>query len=414
MRSKRNAFGAALFAGLTAACAGSDASEWQGTVRDSAGIAIVENPATGIWSGDERPAVTEELRIGAAEGAEELQFGNIVALDVDAAGNIYVLDQQAQEVRVFGPDGAYLREMGRPGSGPGELGQATVGLMLTPGDTVLVPDGGLSRITRYSPEGEPLESTPINMAQGIPMRWDLTPERRIVSQVRTMPFPGSETTEQHDWLLLRASDGTVQDTLLELPSGQTFQFQQGGARIRLFEAEPVWALDSQGRIVYGVNSEYRLNVHTPEGTLTRIVTKPFERQPLTETDKEAFRTALREAWSNAGVPPQAMDQLMQNLGFADNYPAFANIYGGPAGTIWVQHVKTAEQVAAAGGQFTAQDVGASDFDVIDSEGRFLGVIELPDRFLPLRVRGDRIYGVWRDDLDVQHVMVLSLPALRGE
>ena len=53
-------------------------------------------------------------------------------------------------------------------------------------------------------------------------------------------------------------------------------------------------------------------------------------------------------------------------------------------------------------------------DVFDAEGRFMGVLALPDRFQPLRVSGDRIYGVWRDELDVQHVMVLSLPALRGE
>lgn len=406
---------AAALAAFAAGCAGTDGDEWQGTVRDSAGVAIVENPAQGMWSADERPAITEALRIGETEGGRaELQFGTIAGLDIDSQGNIHVLDQQASKIRVFGPDGSYLREMGGPGSGPGELSPAAVGLIITPGDTVVVPDPAQARLTRYAPDGEPLGSTPLNMAQGIPMRWDVMPDRRMVSQVRMMPMPGSQPpaggqpAEMHDWLLLRAPDGTVTDTVLELPAGQTFQFQQGGgARIRIFEPEPIWAIDSEGRIIYGINSDYRLRMHDEQGELQRIVTLPFELRPVTETDQDAFRRFIQEAWANAGVPPAAMDQLLAGLSFGDNYPAFANIIGGPNGTIWVQHVKTAQDVADEGGEFSAQDVGASDFDVFDAEGRFMGVLALPDRFQPLRVSGDRIYGVWRDELDVQHVMVLE-------
>jgi hypothetical protein len=288
-----------------------------------------------------------------------------------------------------------------------------VGLLLSPGDTVLVPDAGQGRITRFAPDGAAAQSTPLNIADGIPMRWDIMPDRRIVSQVRTFPQPGVQQADMHDWLLLRGSDGATRDTLIELPAGQTFQFQQGGgARITLFEPEPIWAIDSQGRIVYGMNSDYRLLVHDDTGELERIVTLPFERRPVTETDQDAFRRAIQEAWAAAGVPPAAMEQLLQGLSFADNYPAFANLIGGPDGTIWVQHVKTAEDVAAEGGEFSAQDVGASDFDVFDAQGRFLGVLALPERFQPLRVSGNRLYGVWRDELDVQHVMVLAFAAGR--
>lgn len=411
--STRRPLLAAGLAALAAACAGDGGNEWQGTVRDSAGIAIVENPTRGMWSADERPTITEVMRIGTTEGAAEQQFGLIAGIDVDADGHIYVLDQQSQSVRVFGPDGTFLREMGGPGGGPGELGQGVFGLLLTAGDTVLVPDPAQARITRYAPDGTVVESTPLNVANGIPMRWELTPERTLINQVRTFPVPpqpGQPPSEMRDWLLVRASDGSVRDTIMELPVGQTFQFQQGGARIRLFEPEPVWTLATDGRIIFGMNSEYRLNVLDASGQLQRIITFPYERRPVTEADQAAFREAIQEAWQNAGVPPAAMDQLLAGLSFAETYPAFANLIGGPDGTVWVQHVRTAEEVAAAGGEFDAQDVGASDFDVFDPEGRFLGVLGLPDRFQPWRIIGNRIYGVWRDDLDVQHVMVLEYGA----
>ena len=41
---------------------------------------------------------------------------------------------------------------------------------------------------------------------------------------------------------------------------------------------------------------------------------------------------------------------------------------------------------------------------------FLGEIQMPARFQPMRFTSDRIYGVWRDDLDVQYVMALRVGA----
>ena len=50
--------------------------------------------------------------------------------------------------------------------------------------------------------------------------------------------------------------------------------------------------------------------------------------------------------------------------------------------------------------------GAPEWDVFDPEGRYLGVVTLPRRFIPDRFFEDRVYGIWEDDSNVQHVMVL--------
>ena len=417
MIRQRSVSGLAVFALFAAACAGGDGgADWNGTMRDSAGVAIVENTAVGMWTDETRPTIQEELKIGSSTGAAEEQFGLIIGLDVDSQGRIYILDQQARRVRVFGPDGVFVREMGGSGSGPGELSQQSAGLILTAGDTIMVPDMGQMRLTRYSTDGTALGSTPMNLAEGIPLRWDLMPDRRIVQQARLMQMPGGpppaqgaqaeQTGPKPDMLLVRSTVGLVTDTLMELPVGQSFQIGQGGMRMKIFEPEPIWAIDKQGRIVFGINSEYSLHVHREDGSLERVISRPFERQPVTEADRAEFLRFMREAWKNAGVPPAAMDQFMSNIEFADNYPAFASLLGGPDGSIWVQHVRTAKQVAEAGGEFNAQDVGASDWDIFDSQGRFLGVLSLPQRFQPVRVVGQRLYGIWRDELDVQHVLVI--------
>jgi hypothetical protein len=51
-----------------------------------------------------------------------------------------------------------------------------------------------------------------------------------------------------------------------------------------------------------------------------------------------------------------------------------------------------------------EDFGSYDWDVFDGEGRYLGVVPMPPRFTPRVFLGDKIYGVQRDEVDVQYVV----------
>jgi hypothetical protein len=397
-----------------AACGGSGGGAWAGSVRDSAGIAIVSNPDRGVWSAEAAPRVVEELRIGEIDGAPEYQFAQITGLDADAAGNIYVLDTQARRVRVFSRDGEFLREMGGAGSGPGELGAFSVGLFLMPGDTVLVVDMQQQRFTRWTADGRPIGSTPIDLAQGIPMRFEKRADGGLVQQARRVAMGAPATTPPgpaSDLLLVRGADGALRDTLFTLPAGRSFEIGDGTARIRLFEAEPIWTLVGDTRVAYGMNDNYRIQLRRMDGGVERIIVKDFTRQSVTESDRSGILDFLRRAWVEAGVPPAAMDQLMAGVTFGDFYPAFSNLLGGPGGTLWVQQVRSGRQMLEAGGSFDVQDIGAPNWDIFDREGRYLGTQRLPDRFQPVRVRDRHIYGVWRDDLDVQHVVRLRIDGL---
>ena len=95
-------------------------------------------------------------------------------------------------------------------------------------------------------------------------------------------------------------------------------------------------------------------------------------------------------------------------------PAFNEILAGPEGTLWVQHLRTAEEIERAGAGLDPQSLGAPRWDIFDADGRFLGVLELPDRFQPTRIRDDRIYGIWRDEMDVEYVLRLRIVGLGEE
>jgi hypothetical protein len=145
----------------------------------------------------------------------------------------------------------------------------------------------------------------------------------------------------------------------------------------------------------------------------RIIRRAVERKPVTESDRLAFTTMFRKMFTDMGIPPQALDQVLSSISFADNYPAFATLFGGPSGTLWVQQIRTAEEATAAAGDFNPQDMGSPNWDVFDAEGRYLGEVRLPDRFTPFRFVDNALYGVARDELDVQHVARLRVGLSTG-
>ena len=53
-------------------------------------------------------------------------------------------------------------------------------------------------------------------------------------------------------------------------------------------------------------------------------------------------------------------------------------------------------------------MGGQDWDVFDAAGRYLGVVTMPPDFAPMVFLHDQIYGVWRDELDVQYVLRLRI------
>jgi len=404
--------GLSLAAWWCVACGGGapgGGGEWTGSVSDSAGIAVVTNPATGTWTDENRWTLTEDLRIGTSGGEAIYQFGRISGIAPLPDGRLVVVDQQAQEVRIFSPGGEHLRTLGGPGSGPGEFGNQAGPALIGVGDTIFIPDLANQRVNRFTPEGEPLGSFALDLSAGFPIAWQDDGTGRIVSQTRPLNLPGQQA-DSMDLFVRRGAGGAITDTLFSVPSGRTFSFGEGGPSFQFFSPEPIWALVGDSRLLFGVNDAYSLTLYGPDGTPERIIRMPYERRPVTEADQELINDAMVRLWREFGLSGPQLEAMRAGIGFAEFYPAFAIVQGGPGGSIWVQHLQLP-------GDLTAEEredfnpglgFGSSTWDVFDPEGRYLGPIEMPARFQPIRFVDDRIYGIWRDELDVQYVLVLRL------
>jgi hypothetical protein len=408
MHSRMSGFVVAALA--LVACAGERDASWQGETTDSAGVAIVRNPAAPLWAPEEVWTLSEALRIGTAEGEPEYQFGTIAAggsIALASDGRIVVLDLQGQHVKVFATDGTYERTIGGPGGGPGEIAPGASAVLIAPGDTLVVSDIGNQRANLYLLDGTYLRSFPLTFTDGIPFRWEMATDGRIVVQTRRLALPGA-TADTTDVIAVRRLDGTVGDTLMLVPSGKTVSFSGGAPEWNFFSAEPMWALLGD-HMLYAVNDRFRIGVHGPDGSLERVIEKPFTRDPVTEADKNTLRDIFQKLFVQQGVPPQVASQLMTRVHIADFYPAFAQVLAGPNGTILVQRIAPLSDLTAEereGLDITSGLMAGRDWDVFDAEGRYLGVITMPLRFQPVQFRGSEIYGIQRDELDVQYIVKL--------
>ena len=387
---------------LVSACGGDTpgAAEnaWAGTMADSAGVTVVHNPSTGTWANGETWTLTEEMRVGGMSDDPNYQFGLIAGIDIDPQGNVYVADQQGQMIRVYDASGNWLRNVGSAGGGPGELGLGVAGVFVQ-GDQVHVPDMGNLRLQSYALTGEAAGSHPLDLTAGIPLRWDQLPDGRIVAQRRSAGEGVGTDMEMDPVSTLEETPTTV----LTMPRGMSFEITGGAPQFRIFEAEPIWDVGEDGRIAFGMNGDYRINLHDAQGNLLRVVTMPFERREVTESDAARIKAAIANLMANQGVPPAALDQVLLGFQFADYYPAFAQIVVSADGGMWVQQIKTAGDLSADT-EFNPQDLGSDRWDVFDAEGRFYGEFTLPERFQPLSFQGDVLYGVQRDEFDVQSVV----------
>ncbi|MCK5448107.1 MAG: hypothetical protein KAJ43_08175 [Gemmatimonadetes bacterium] len=399
----------------TVGCAGESqsAAEWDGTMRDSAGILIVENNDVPLWGEEDRWTFSEVLRIGTLEGDPEYQFGRISGFVPLSDGRIAVTDNMAHNLRFFSPEGVHERTVGTTGSGPKDFGSRRLNLLRGPGDTLLVMDWANLQTHRFTPDGEWLESWRIAPEGGLRVwGWDTAPSGLIINLLTPVQTPDIAASDTLDAVVVRGVRGHILDTLMWLPSARSFSMRGG---LRLYSGGPVFDLRWDGGLVTGRSDRYRFEWYDANGDLERIVSLRRDKIPFDDREQAACMDLLESVWKRWDVSPTQMALWKSTTHFEEFYPAFRSFMNGPRGTLWVQQVRptsdlTPEEVASESGVYP-WPYGSTDWDVFDREGRYLGVVEKPPNIQGFQFFGDKLYGVWEDDFDVQYLIVMQIDGL---
>jgi hypothetical protein len=98
-------------------------------------------------------SLKEDLTIGMETGDENLMFGSVGSIDLDSAGNIYILDWNSSRVQKFNGQGKFLKSIVlQQGQGPEEVAMLG-GISVSPAGTIFVLDRGSSKVILLEQDG---------------------------------------------------------------------------------------------------------------------------------------------------------------------------------------------------------------------------------------------------------------------
>ncbi|HEX2206760.1 MAG TPA: hypothetical protein VHG93_03705 [Longimicrobium sp.] len=383
----------------TTACGG-EGGGGGATVRDSAGITIVENRGgsrdeDGGWRLSDQPA----LEIGVAEGDPLYQMDRVRAALRLGDGRIVVANAGNQQIRWYGADGKHVASAGREGGGPGEF-RGLSALRRLPGDSVLAYDLMAFRLSWFDPGGRFVRSAPLQPVGQVPPRFvDRFADGSLLlsSSVRTMGSSTESGTRRDTLLFLRADpDGTPVDSLPVSPGSEaSFEFLTEGGQIRgmniltLPFMRNVHTATSGDRYWQGTNDAYEIVLRRADGTPERIVRRVVEPVPVRGAYLDSLRRVqVAEHGAEAG---KSLDKVQ----LPEHLPAFERLLVDDAGNLWVQRTPFPGSVPA-------------EWDVFDGEGRMMATVRMPAGFRATHLGDDFALGVWTDEDGVEYVRMYAL------
>lgn len=397
---RKGPLGGSLALLAAVACGGSDAERGVPTMRDSAGVRIIESTAPG-WAAGEGWVVPAEptVEIGTADGPEPYQLFRAYSAVRQRDGTIVVANGGTGELRFYDATGRHVRTVGRPGEGPGEF-EDLQRVWLLPGDSLLAYDFFPSRLSVFSPRGEFIRSLHVRAPDGrqVIVRGPLGDRSLLVVGAPIWGAPGAEPGVVRDSVPYYRTDpsGAVADTLGWFPSSETFRFAtDDGWRLTgvPFGRVPVVSVTDDG-FHFGPADEYEIRTYDAGGALARIVRLPESRRAVTEEDLARFRADRLERAEREGTRP-SMERLLSQLPYPDRLPPYEAFLADGAGHLWVADYRTDPEADRS-------------WRVFSPEGGLLGTVTLPGRLEPLQIGEDFLLGRWTDELEIESVRIYPL------
>lgn len=397
---------ASLVASLSAcgSASSSTAGSWAGTIDTlPSGQVVVVNTADPLWRSGDEWQVIEEVRIGTMEGTGPDVFGSITNIEVDAAGRVYVLEAQSQELRVFDRDGDHVRTIGRKGGGPGEFAEATM-VEGGPDGNLWVPDPQNNRVSVFDTAGVFVRSHPS------PGGFIIRPWPGGFDDVglyySPVFVPAQDDPDLRFRMALARFDSALQpiDTLFPPtepydPDDRRFVLRSEDGNSVMMAAIPFtpafrWRLARDGTFWSLISGEYKLHQLAPEGDTLRTITREFEPYPVTDEDVDAAMERLEWFIQQGGKVSRSR--------IPSEKPPTESFFFDDERNLWVVRVTTPEDESRL-------------MDVFDPVGRYLGEVRLPFRLAgdyPI-VRGSTMWAVTTDDFDVPYVVRASIVKAGG-
>ena len=360
---------------------------------DSAGIPIVESFQPEWEAGQGWTIAAEpELAIGAGvtggDDPNHPPWGFIREVSVLCNGSVVVGDIRTSELMVFDTLGQLAHKFGGKGDGPGELEDFGAAYTCA-GDTIIAAD--LFTYNFFDSEGRFIRRlATVDGGTWTPLavfRTSADCQRFLVTED---PYRTPAPEELTYWVYAWTDDSfTVRDTVARAAARHVYQ---NGIFTRFV---PWTAYVTPIRIavddlVLGYSQRAELRVVASGGELKRILRWHAIPDPITSEEKRRW-----DEEQEVGRESGRRVQLSDFPWLPDHKAFFDKLKADDQGNLWARDLPP-------------PDPSPERWTVLSAEGRWLGVVQMPDGFTLSTVARGRVYGVHRDELRIATARVYRL------
>lgn len=384
--------------------------------RLTAGVVLVMVcSATGLGAqsipdviGYSSPTSVRRLSLDSGEvrltGAEDIDWERVVAIRSLSGGGFVVANAGSGQLYWFDSTGKRVAVAGRKGQGPGEY-LSIRDIAVTRGDNVVVMDDGTRRVTILGPGGKVTSTITLQApfdGGGGPTRMTALSDGTVIvgySEVTQMsPRPDASYFRQRLFSyspagVLRRGPGfgipESEHFVQEVPAemGRVAYWNLAFGRIMSVRADST-------NILIGDGTDWSVEVRRADGTLRRThrVARPLAE--VTERDRDGYRQAAL-----TGVKPAqrlVVERMTREMPFPSRKPAYRRFEVDDVHAIWIE-------------AWPEPGTTAIEWIRLDRARRTATAFSIPRSFRPFAFAGGRVYGVWRDADDVEHVKAYRLP-----
>lgn len=397
-RSRAGVTVSALMALGLAACGGGAPAEPAVSVRDSAGVRIVElgpfeEAALPTW----RLADDPRIDIGVLDGGEPYQLYQVSGALLLPDGRLVVANGGSKELRFYDAGGRHLESVGREGEGPGEFG-ALGGLELAR-DSLYVFDWRLVRVSVFDLDGVFARSYPVRVPGiAFPNAVGLLDDGGwvVLSGFAFSPQDIAALVRDTSLVVHLHADGVAADTIGRFPTVEFFVYGNGSMTTAVSRAFGRSLASAAGgtRLYLGDTERYQIAGYGPTGTLESILRRRVAARSVTGADIEAYKEVDRRRLVDPQYRQQ-MERLLAEMPYPEEMPAFGALQTDAEENLWVSEY----------GMPGADD---ATWTVYAPDGVPTASVAVPARFQITQIGADFVCGRWEDEVGVEHVRVYRL------
>lgn len=331
------------------------------------GIVQVTNSGPTKWADTSGWKLVLEREIIPEEGSPG-EIGDPRTVVAGEDGTIYLLQKAPTTIKVYGPDGQWLRNIGRDGDGPGEFRDGMFGIAR---DTLFVQDPNNSRFTTFATNGTFITAKPSQCCwwtSRFPVFGDGTVG--IIGQLNDTSKAGNGGGGA---FYITRMDGSVVDTIkfkneppdpndnwvITLKQGNSTSMMSMGIPLRP-SGQSAWLPDRHK--VAGSTSDYTLSVLTTKDDTVRRFSAPAPVITITEAERDSIFEAevakVGKQWE------KSVREIAKPSQLPTTWPKWSGVAVDRASRIWVAR--------------PGPKGAASILDVFTPEGVLLGSVPAPD------------------------------------